>query len=364
MASLSMKTLSLGCLASAVLFAGCWPTFPNEGAIQDLRVLAIQQDPAVAMLDAFPPPQVTIRALVVDPGDVDLDTSTHTWEWDLGEDFEGADLLEEMIPEGPWSEEISLDFTALFGGAGGRDEITPPDFLPATEYGAGLLPLTYRVENDVRHREAVKFVRFLVPDFENAVTPAFGPDGYRPVDVYKEALANTPEVPEGWNANPNILKIIVNEGEQTFEGEQITDGLSAIDIGTVTGGDGVRFDIEVEDDKLGDDVSIDLYWTHGSPGLPFNADDEPDGGFGGFGGGDAGQKGDACVEPGADEPEAQDGEGFGGGADLDREIFEPARAFGWTAPCVVNQGPMRLFIIARDEDGGTTWQELRIALEE
>ncbi len=361
---MALRTAITIALASGLL-AGCFPSFPDEGAVKDLRVLAIQQDPAVAVLDSFPFPEVTLTALVVDPLDADLETSTHSWTLELGDDFEGGELLEGFIPEGPWTESVALDFSGLAGGAGARDEITPPDFLPATEYGAGLLPITYVVDNGERHREAVKFVNFITPDFENSVSPAFGPEGYRPVDVYNEALAAEQVVPEGWNANPNFLKITINEGEQFFEGEQITQGLSAIDIGTVVGGEGIRFDVEVEDDKLADDVDVDIYWTHGSPGLPFSEDDDDDGGGfgGGFGGGGAGASSD-CVEPKAGDPEAQDGEGFGGGADISSGMFQPDRAFGWTAPCAVNEGPMRFFLIARDDDGGVAWQELRVSLEE
>ena len=347
------NTLLAGVVA---LLMGCWPTIPQEGALKDLRVVAIQQDPAVAVLDRFPFPEVTLTALVVDPRDPDLDTATHTWALDIPDDFDGAELLDELIPDGPHGSAVAIDFSGLLGGA--RDAITPPDFLPATEYGPGLLPITYVVENATRNREAVKFVNFLVPDFENAVTPAFGPVGYRPVDVYNEALGTTPTVPEGWNANPNIIKIIVNEGDATFEGEQITLGLSAIDLGTIAGGDGLRLDVEVEDDKPAPDVNVQLYWTHGSPGLPSGEDD----GGGGFGGGGFGGGGSGCVEPAADDPEAQDGEGFGGGEDLS-ETLQPNRAFGWTAPCVVNAGVMRLFLVARDESGGVSWQELRITLE-
>ena len=356
---LSLKQTLIG--LSAALLAGCFPTFPDEGAIKDLRVVAIQQDPAVAVLDTFPFPTVTLTALVVDPTDPELDASSHAWSLDLPDDFEGAELLEELVPAAPHTEQITVDLNALAGGVGGRDEITPPDFLPATEYGAGLLPINYVVDNGERDREAVKFLNFLVPDFENAVLPAFGPAGYRPVDAYNEALANTPEVPEGWNANPNITKIIVNEGEQTIEGEMLTNGLSAIDIGLVEGGAGVRFDVEVEDDKLAVDVDVQLYWTHGTPGLPVTADDGPGGG--GFGGGGGPAAESDCVEPADGDPEAQDSEGFGSGSDLS-EGFEPDRAFGWTAPCAVNSGPMRLFLIARDDDGGVSWQELRVTLDE
>lgn len=354
-----MKRLLLLLLLAVSLTTGCFPTFPQEGALKDLRVVAIQQDPAVAVLDTFPFPQVTLRALVVDPRDPDLSETTHVWDLDIPDDFEGAELLEDLIPDGPYSNEITVDLGVLFGGA--RDEITPPDFLPATEYGSGLLPLNYVVENGERKREAVKFLNFLVPDFENTVTPAFGPTGYRPVDAYNEALASTPEVPDAWNANPNIIKVTVNEGEQVLEGEMLTDGLSAIDIGTIAGGDGLRLDVEVEDDELAADTNVQLYWTHGSPGLPAAEDGGPGGGFGGGFGGGPGQA-NACVEPAEDEPEAQDGEGFGGGEDLS-EPLEPNRAFGWTAPCVVNDGPMRLFVVARDGEGGVSWQELQISLE-
>jgi len=355
---LSLKQTLIG--LSAALLAGCFPTFPDEGAIKDLRVVAIQQDPAVAVLDTFPFPTVTLTALVVDPTDPELDASSHAWSLDLPDDFEGAELLEELVPAAPHTEQITVDLNALAGGVGGRDEITPPDFLPATEYGAGLLPINYVVDNGERDREAVKFLNFLVPDFENAVLPAFGPAGYRPVDAYNEALANTPETPEGWNANPNITKILVNEGEQTIEGEMLTNGLSAIDIGLVEGGAGVRFDVEVEDDKLAVDVDVQLYWTHGTPGLPQGEEGQPGGGFNA-----TNPDGDPskCVEPAEGDPEAQDSEGFGSGSDLS-EGFEPDRAFGWTAPCAVNSGPMRLFLIARDDDGGVSWQELRVTLDE
>lgn len=355
---LSLKQTLIG--LSAALLAGCFPTFPDEGAIKDLRVVAIQQDPAVAVLDTFPFPTVTLTALVVDPTDPELTKSSHAWSLDLPDDFEGAELLEELVPAAPHTEQITVDLNALAGGVGGRDEITPPDFLPATEYGAGLLPINYVVDNGERDREAVKFLNFLVPDFENAVLPAFGPAGYRPVDAYNEALANTPETPEGWNANPNITKIIVNEGEQTIEGEMLTNGLSAIDIGLVEGGAGVRFDVEVEDDKLAVDVDVQLYWTHGTPGLPQGEEGQPGGGFNA-----TNPDGDPskCVEPAEGDPEAQDSEGFGSGSDLS-EGFEPDRAFGWTAPCAVNSGPMRLFLIARDDDGGVSWQELRVTLDE
>ncbi|MCO4771014.1 MAG: hypothetical protein KDA24_13350, partial [Deltaproteobacteria bacterium] len=340
-------------------------------ALKNLRTVAIQQDPAVAILDGQSIPSVTLRALVVDPLDPDLEKTTHEWVLDLGDDFEEAEQLEGLIPEGPWTNEIQLDFSVLLGGGGAppgggppgdgggeRDSIEAPAFLPV-EYNSGLLPLSYNVENDERLRESIKFVNFLVPDFENLPLPPTVP-GTRPQQAYEEALAAAAEAgpPEAWNANPNLTKITINEGEQVFEGEQITEHLTVIDIGTVAPGEGIRFDIEVADDKAAVESDGALYWTHGTPGLPVDEDDD-DGGFGGFGGGDEVSE---CYEPKEGDPEAQDGEGFGGGADLS-EAFQPERAFGWTAPCSVMNGPVRLYIIVTDGEGGVAWQEMRVRVE-
>lgn len=364
-----MQRLTL-LLALSFALPGCFPTFPDEGALKNLRTIAIQQDPAVAILDGQSFPQVTIRALVIDPLDEELEQVTHTWALDLPDDFEDTEFTDGLIPDGPWTNILDLDFSALLGsgqagppeGNSGRDDIVPPTFFPV-EYNAGLLPLTYFAENDEQSRESLKFVNFLVPDFENLPLPPTAP-GTRPQQAYLEALEAGAALgtPPAWNANPNITKIIVNEGEQVFEGEQITEHLTAIDIGVVDGGTGVRFDVELEDDKDIVDSDVEIYWTHGQPGLPVDpdAEDSDDGGFGGFGGGPAGES--KCYEPTDGDPEAQDGEGFGGGAGLS-EAFQPDRAFGWTAPCSVMTGPVRLFLIARDGEGGVAWQELRVTVE-
>jgi|GEM_PF-2531317 len=363
-----MKRLTL-LLALSLSLPGCFPTFPDEGALKTMRTIAIQQDPAVAILDGQSIPQVTLRALVVDPLDPDGSATTHTWTLDLGEDFEDAELLEGLIPEGPWGSEIDLNFAALLGGGapggppgdGARDELLPPEFLPV-DYNAGLLPVTHLAENDERLRESLKFVNFLIPDFESLPMPPTVP-GARPQQAYLEALAAAGEAgpPAAWNANPNIIKITVNEGERVFDEDTITEHDGVIDIGTVEGGAGVRFDVEVADDKDQQETNVEIYWTHGVPGLPPRDDDDDDGGggFGGFRGGDSGPD---CYDPKDGDPEAQDGEGFGGGAGLS-EAFEPNRAFGWTAPCSVLNGPVRLFLIARDGAGGMAWQEIRVTVE-
>jgi hypothetical protein len=364
-----MKRLTLY-FTLVLALPGCFPTFPDESAIKNLRTIAIQQDPAVVVLDGQSIPQVTVRSLVIDPLDEELQEVTHTWSFDLPDDFEDTEFTDGLIPEGPWTNILELDFSALLGGGpteppdgnSGRDEITPPTFLPV-EYNAGLLPLNYFAENGETKRESLKFVNFLVPDFENLPLPPTVP-GTRPQQAYLEALeaGSALGTPEAWNANPTITKIIVNDGEQVFDGEQITEHLSVIDLGVVEGGAGLRFDVELEDDKDIVDSDVQIYWTHGKPGLPVDPDEEEDGpGFGGFGGG-PGKDGATCYEPQEGEPEAQDGEGFGSDANLS-ESFQPERAFGWTAPCSVMNGPVRLFLIARDGEGGASWQELRVTVE-
>jgi len=355
----SLLTLSM---LGAALLAGCFPTFPNENAIINLRTIAIQQEPAVLVLDGQSLPSVTLTALNVDPLDEDQSGVTHTWTLDLGEDFEGAELLEELVPEGPYTNQLQLDFGALLGGGGARDSVEPPEFLP-TEHNAGLLPLTYFAENDDKKREALKFVNFLVPDFEALPTFPTGP-GTRPYDDYFAQLEAFAEVtPEGWNANPEFTKITVNDGVQIFEDDGITGIDGFIDLGVIEAGGGVRFDVELTDDKEPDETDVDFYWTHGEPGLPVVADDDDDGFGGGFGGGGLQDDGPTCYEPTDGEPEAQQGEGFGGGGAGLSEQFEPDRAFGWTAPCSVLTGPVRLFLIARDGDGGVAWQEVRLTVE-
>lgn len=351
-----MRALAL--LVGAAVLSGCFPQFPNENAVRNLRTLAIQQDPAVLVLDGQSLPAVTLRALNVDPLDEDLSEVTHTWTLDLPEDFEEADLIEGLIPDGPYTNELELDFGALLGG-GARDAVEPPTFLP-TEHNAGLLPISHFAENADRTRESLKFVNFLVPDFEALPTFPSGP-GTRPYDAYQEQIDSFAEVtPEGWNANPDFTKISVNDGERVFEDDAIPHHEGVIDLGTVAPGSGVRFDVEIADDKELDDTDVDLYWTHGEPGLPTPQEDD-DGFGGGFGGPD--DSGPTCYEPEAGEPEAQEGEGFGGGRAGLSEQFEPDRAFGWTAPCSVLNGPVRLFLIARDDDGGVAWQELRLTVE-
>ena len=373
MQRITMRTTLL--LALVLGTTGCFPTFPDEGALKNLRTVAIQQEPAVLVLDGSQLPSVTLRALVVDPLDLELENTTHEWTIDLGEDFEDGELIEGLIPEGPYTQELDMDFAALLGGDappgggggfppdgnGGRDEITTPEFLPV-EYNAGLLPITYFADNGDKRRESIKFLNFLVPDFESIPVPPTV-NAPRANQAYAEAVAALGEIgpPGAWNANPNITKITVNEGEQVFEGDQITEHEGVIDIGSVEPGAGVRFDVEIVDDGDAREADVELYWTHGTPGLPVTEEDED-----GFGGGLAAgleRDGPGCYEPNEEDPEAQDGEGFGGGADLS-ETFEPDRAFGWTAPCSIMKGPARLFLIARDDSGGVAWQELRVSVSE
>ena len=102
-------------LLLVLLSVGCFPQLPDPLVIDNLRVLAIQADPAVATLDSFPPPSVTVRALVVDPEDAEGTEIEHSWQLELGdEEFEGREQLEALVPEGPYSDELVIDFAALF----------------------------------------------------------------------------------------------------------------------------------------------------------------------------------------------------------------------------------------------------------
>ena len=49
MQRITMRTTLL--LALVLGTTGCFPTFPDEGALKNLRTVAIQQEPAVLVLD-------------------------------------------------------------------------------------------------------------------------------------------------------------------------------------------------------------------------------------------------------------------------------------------------------------------------
>jgi len=147
---------------SAILLAtsylvSCFPQLPDETLVDNLRVLAIQADPATANLLAFPAPLVTVTALVVDPDDPELSDATHTWSLELpeGVDPESLEGLQNLLPAEPHGASLTIDFSVGFA----RDD---EDVLP--ELVEGILPLRYEVVTPRDNRSAVKLVRFLLPD--------------------------------------------------------------------------------------------------------------------------------------------------------------------------------------------------------
>jgi len=307
------------------LLSGCFPQLPDPLVIDNLRVLAIQSDPAVATLTGFPPPSVTVRALVVDPDDPEGTEIDHSWEMDLGEeDFDGRDRLEALVPEGPYGSEVTLDFGALFEE---RDE---------AEWSFTQLPLGYTSQLGDLTRKSVKLVPFLVPEFNSGEPSGGGGDPVtEPIPEFSgpPPAPELPELPEDWNANP-ILTELRRVGGDTWSVEEGTLPGSAapLYVGPVEPSEGLHFFIEVDDDTPTSRLSVELFRTTGWPGLPVEGEEEPDrenlGNFGNL-----------------------------GTPILDDEL-EP-REFGWTPWSEGDDRVARLFLVLRDSEGGQSWQELR-----
>ena len=300
--------------------ASCFPELPDAGHITNLRILGVRSEPAMAALDTFPLPTIQVSALVVDPLDPELDAATHSWELELG-DGEGAEALAAMVPEGPYGPWVVIDPNRGFA----RD----------TQLVEGLLPLTYRVETADDHREAVKLLRFLTP----AITAGDDDD----------TAAAGEEIVS--NSNPRIMEVRAN-GELLGGPASILSPKRPLWLGDATHGDGVVLTVDVTDDGDVDDLSYDLYWTAGCPGLP------PESGLALPGmaaqkerGTSQRQDSEGCPETGA----GGFGSSFGYGQDDDG-----ARRFAWTPPEELPEQPVRLFLVVRDGDGGQTWQELRL----
>jgi hypothetical protein len=275
---------------------------------------------------------VTLTALVVDPTDPDLEGVEHTWELLLPDDFEGAEQLEALLPEGPYGTTLELDLASLFGAR-------------ETTWTQGLIPFQYTVENDELKREAVKFAYFLVPEFDLGDDDDSGADDDDSAGPVGPPPPVEEELPEEYNENPTLTSLTI--GTTTFSAEAGTlPGPGApLYVGEIDPEEGLRFEIVVADDKDTDNVSAEVYWTHGSPGLP---SDSPLDDF---------RPGDDDDD---DDDDPADG-GFGGqSASLNEQFFTPDREFGWTPPDdPPTDVPMRLFLILIDDDAGQSWQEIR-----
>lgn len=316
----------------ALGLAGCFPDLPDQRVVANLRVLAIQADPAVATFNPFEPPVITVRALVAAPDNEDLDGVSHAWGFDFGdEDFDGRETLEGLIPEGPHSTSISIDLAPLF-------EEREGGWLPL------LLPVTYTAEDDELARDAVKLVSFLLPD------PEFG-QGDDDDSAAEPEVPLAPEETELYNANPVITAIEV--GEVRWAGEELSVDVP-IDVGEVTTTEGLEFVVQYTDDEPTTDLQVRIYWTSGSAGLPPEPDDDDDDGFGfgGGGGGGGGLRGGGLAADDEADPDLGDGQ-------LVREEGNGSRTLGWTPSGWDDAPTPRLWIVLLDEQGGQTWQELR-----
>jgi len=331
----------------------CFPELPNEYEITNLRVLALKADPANLRLDQWPLPPITMKALVVDPTDEALEGVEHTWALELPDDFEGAEELEELIPDGPYGPTLEVDLAALFGAR-------------ETTWTQGLLPLRYTAADDELTREAIKFAYFLVPEIDlgddddsaGDDDDSAGDDDDSAGDDDDSAgddddLPDPPaegeeELPESYNENPTLVSLTVGTTTFSIEAGTLPGEAGPLYVGAVDREDGLRFEIEVADDKTASDVDAQVYWTHGSPGLPA---DSP------FADVEGAPKTDDDDDDESSNPYGSES------ASLNTAFFTPDREFGWTPPSESPPAtePIRLFLILVDDDGGQSWQEIRPA---
>lgn len=307
----------------ALPLVGCFPELPDAQVVTNLRVLSIRTDPAVVAI-AFPPPKLKIEALVAHPTDLSGRTLSHEWSLELGdEEFEGREQFDALLPSGPQSNAITIDFAALFAERDGG-------------WAAAVLPLNYRVRSSDDERKAVKLVRFLLPEL-----PAGDDDDSAVPTEPVEFLL--PEETEDWNSNPVIDSLTMGDVTYSLADGTLPGPDSPLYIGDVDAEEGLQVAFVATDAEQ--DINPKLFWTAGTAGLP--VDDAPGGGpFGG-----ATDDDDATAEDDDD-----DGGGFGfGGA----EPFLDDTTFAWTPPEAVDEFT-RLWFVVEDGAGGATWQEIRL----
>ena len=349
----------------ALMVTSCFPQLPDPLVVDDLRVLAIQVDPATALLSSFPLPIVTVRALTVDPEDPEGEGIEHRWALELGdEDFEGREELESLIPDDVSGPTLQVDFAASTA----RDEV---------QWALGRLPISYIASNEDLARETIKIVDFLTPEVDSAGDdddsagddddsagefpgddddsaagfPGDGPppgsddfpvgdddssfpgqDGFPGAGGDSEVSV---ELPEDWNANPRLTRI-ERVGGDTWSTEEgsLTGPLRPIYVGDVSPDTGQHLRIEVEDDQPTTLLTLEFYRTTGRAGLP-----DPE-------------------EEDSAEEDRENAENFGNGDSpvLDDELTP--REFGWTPFQAGDDREARLFLVVRDREGGQTWQEI------
>ncbi len=322
----------LAAAALVIVATSCFPELPNQYEITNLRVLSVKADPANLRLDQWPLPPITMRALAVDPLEPELDGVEHTWELELPDDFEGAEDLEALIPDGPYGTELEIDLSVLFGA---RD----------TTWTQGLLPLRYTAANAELTREAIKFAYFLVPEIDlGDDDDSAGDDDDSAGDDDDVPGDPDDEIPEGYNENPTLVSLTIGQTTFTAADGTLPGEAAPLFVGTVDRDDGLRLEIEVGDDKNRSDVDAELYWTHGSPGLPNNSP------FADFEGGPSTDE---------DDDDDEDSPYTSRSASLEEGFLTPNRNFGWTPPGDLPDVPIRLFLVLVDDNGGQAWQEIR-----
>ena len=309
-----MRTLSTAsCTLLCCLCLSCSSDAYNPWHLQELVAFAIQTDPATTVLDTLPQPPITVTALAIDPADPTLSGATHSWWWDIGDDVEGAEVLTAMIPEGPHGPSVELDPTALT-----LLWASPDETLRAS------LPLHYRVETATEEFDAVKLVSLIAP----------APDEWEePGDDDDSAGGDGTVRPEGYNENPRNTALSINEDVEIVDDQGNVLGVhTPVDVPAAAPDVGLHIRIRIEDDKDPADTFAYLVWTAGCARLP-TADSVAR---------------DECPEI--------TGWVFGGTATLGDQYVP--REFGWTP--LSGTGDARLFIVAKDLEGGLGWQEIRV----
>jgi hypothetical protein len=361
---------------AAIGVLSCFPELPDSTLVNNLRVLAVQSDPATANLFAFPLPSVTVTALVVDPADPELVDATHVWSLELpeGADDQAAEQLQRLLPPQPHGPTLVLDFAAGFARDG-------EDGLP--ELVEGILPLRYEVETPRDQRSAVKLVHFLLPDLgddddsagddddsssspwgddddsasfpwgdddDSASFPWGDDDDSASFPWGDDDDSSSAGEPGGslqvGNQNPEILSITIGELVFSAQAGQLPGINGPLLIGAVPE-DGVSLRIEVGDDGELDALDVQVFRTAGCPNLK-----PEEGERGGLPGGPSSAASDS--DPCGDQA---GGFAFGGGSDEDEDLS--VREFAWRPLPGETSVGVRLFVVLRDEDGGQSWQELR-----
>ena len=309
----------------------CFPELPDRTLVTNLRVLAINVDPATASLATWPPPVITVTALTVHPTD-DLDDATHTWSLDLpeGEDWEA---LQALLPEGPYGDSVEIDLGVFF-----EQRDTQIEFIQA------VLPLTYLAETDDDHREAVKLVYFLMPDFSGDDDDSAGDDDDSAAPEDPGPPPATEE--ELTNLNPTITSITVGEQTWTAAAGELPGIGEPLYIGPIDE-DGAIIAVGVDDDEPAEDLGLTLYRTAGCRNLPPGAVEDGDGRWGGMMGG-FGKSDDPCGDEVYRVP------GYG---DDDPDWL--AREVAWRPLEGETSDGVRLWLVLQDPEGGQVWQELR-----